>query len=92
MSSSSRCLNNLRTQSGQMVTEAILIMVMLFAFTALVASFFKGEELFRQLITGPWRNLSGMMQNGQWADPAAGAISHPNAHGRHSTIEGEEAR
>ncbi|HMN68264.1 MAG TPA: hypothetical protein PKC28_06960 [Bdellovibrionales bacterium] len=83
---------NLRAQGGQMITEAILIMVMTLGFTMLVANFFKSEEMFRKLLTGPWASLSGMLQNGVWAPAGTGAAAHPNSHGRHIAIEGELAR
>ena len=79
-------------QKGQLIVEAVLIIVMLMGFTFMVANYFKNSEVLRQLITGPWANLSGMLQNGVWAEPAKGAISHPNAHMRHISIEGEDAK
>ena len=82
----------LRGQAGQGVTEAILILVLLMGFTFLVGNYFKNQQVFRQLITGPWQHLAGMLQNGVWAPAATGAAFHPNSHGRHIVITGEEAR
>lgn len=79
-------------QSGQMIVEAVLIIVMLMAFTMMVANYFKKNELLKQLISGPWQNLAGMLQNGVWAPPAVGAVIHPNAHTRHIVITGEEGK
>lgn len=79
-------------QSGQMIIEAVLIIALLFAFTAIVASFFRNEEVFKRLITGPWTNLAGMLQNGVWQPPEDGAVAHPSGHGRHVVIQGELAR
>lgn len=75
-----------------MITEAVLIIVMLMGFTVLVANYFKSNEVLKQLITGPWAHLSGMLQNGVWATPQAGALIHPNSHDRHVVITGEEVR
>jgi hypothetical protein len=83
---------NIASQAGQMITEAILIMVLLMSFTFMAAKFFKDKEIFRQLITGPWSNLAGMIQNGVWAPVGPGSASHPNSHGRHIAIQGESAR
>lgn len=83
---------NLRSQSGQMITEAILMLVALMAVTFAVANYFKSEELLRQLISGPWQNIAGMLQNGVWAPPGPGALAHPAGHGRHVGIAGEGAR
>lgn len=82
----------LASQGGQMITEAILILVLLFGFTFLVANYFKNNEVLKQMITGPWQNLAGMLQNGVWATPEAGAVIHPNGHTRHIVITGEKAR
>jgi hypothetical protein len=83
---------NLRKQSGQMILEAVLIITMLFAVTGLIASFFRNEEVVKRLVSGPWQNLAGMMQNGVWKPASEGAISHPNAHGRHVVIQGDTPR
>ncbi len=87
-----RKLPSLRSQAGQGITEAILIIVMLVGFTFAVANYFKDQDVLKQIITGPWQTLSGMLQNGVWATPQAGAIMHPNGHGRHIVITGEEAQ
>lgn len=87
-----RALPNLKSQRGQGITEAILIIVMLVGFTFATANYFKDQEVLKQIITGPWKTLSGMLQNGVWATPEAGAISHPNGHHRHVVIDGEDAK
>ena len=73
--------NPLRSQTGQMATEMILIMTMLLALTFAISAYFKNDEVFKKLVTGPWQNLSGMIQNGVWATPADGMKNHPNHHG-----------
>lgn len=85
-------MRRLNGQKGQMVTEAVLIMVVLMAFTTLVARYFRDKEVLRQLISGPWVSLAGVLQNGVWLPRERGAISHPNGHTRHITIQGESAR
>lgn len=83
---------SIRSQGGQLIVEAVLIIVMMMGITMLTANYFKNSEVLKQLITGPWAHLSGMLQNGVWAPPGAGALSHPNGHERHVVITGEEAR
>lgn len=80
---------NLASQGGQLIIEAILIIVVLMAVTFTIANFFKSQELIKQLITGPWQSLAGVIQNGVWGTPAATNASHPNGHGRHIVITGE---
>lgn len=82
----------MKNQRGQMMTEAVLIMVVLMAITLMVAKFFKDKEVLKQLISGPWVALSGMLQNGVWVAPDKGTLSHPNGHTRHITIQGEPAK
>lgn len=83
---------SLRSQSGQLIVEAVLIIVILMATTFATAKFFKGEELLKKLVQGPWQSLAGMLQNGVWGTPEATAISHPNGHGRHIVIQGEPSQ
>lgn len=87
-----RSLRLLANQGGQQVTEAVLIMVLFMAFTLMVAQFFREKEVLKQLVSGPWVNLAGMLQNGVWQPINKGAISHPNSHSRHISIQGESAR
>jgi hypothetical protein len=82
----------LSSQKGQMVTETILILVLFMGVTFTIANYFKNEEVLKKLISGPWLNLSGMLQNGVWGTPDATADSHPNGHGRHVVIDAEHAQ
>ena len=81
----------LGNQAGQLIVEAVLIVVLLMAVTFTVAHYFKEKEFIKQLITGPWQNLAGLIQNGVWLPPAKSNGSHPNGHGRHVVITGEHA-
>jgi hypothetical protein len=83
---------DLSGQSGQAITEAVLILVMLFGFTFMVANYFKKQEVLKQLVSGPFAYLAGMLQNGEWATPEQGAPMHPTSHARHMAIEGEKAQ
>lgn len=83
---------SLKSQRGQMVTEAILILVVFMAVTFAIAQFFKDQELLKKLISGPWQNMAGMLQNGSWGTPEATAESHPNSHVRHISIQGVVAQ
>lgn len=83
---------NLRSQSGQMITEAILILVMLLGVTFAAASYFKDKELLKHMIQDPWQSLAGMLQNGAWGPPDKTNAAHPNGHFRHIVIQGEPAK
>jgi hypothetical protein len=82
----------LGSQKGQAITEAVLILIMMFAIVFAVANYFKDKEVLKQLITGPFANLAGMFQNGVWQPPDKGAASHPTGHFRHISIQGEGVR
>ena len=84
--------NPIQNQSGQLIVEAVLILVVLMGVSMAVANYFKENEVLKTMISGPWANLSGMLQNGVWATPAAGGAIHPNAGGRHVAIIGEPAK
>jgi len=82
----------LKNQRGQAIIESVLIITILFGFTFMAAQYFKNEDFLRRLITGPFVNLSGLLQNGIWAPPAVGAASHPSKHYRHIVITGDPVR
>ncbi len=77
-------------QGGQMITEAVLILVILMMVTFSVAAYFKNNEVVKTLVSGPWQNLAGMLQNGVWGPPNKTSIVHPNSDGRHITKDGEK--
>lgn len=77
---------------GQAITEAVLILVIFLGFTFAVASYFKDQEVLKRLITGPFTQLAGLLQNGVWAPAETGAALHPTAHGRHMVVVGEGVR
>lgn len=79
-----------RNTSGQFVVEAILIIVIFFGVTVFIAGQFKQNQVVASLISGPWRNLSGILQNGIWAPPNASMSRHPNNQSRHVSFRGED--
>ena len=77
-----------------MVVEAILILVILFGITQAVSNYFKSNEVFKNMVEGPWKSLSSMIQNGVW-DPKGHTSSknlHPSYQDRHVSVEGESAK
>lgn len=81
---------NLKNQKGQLIVEAVLLMVVLFGITMAVSKYFASEQTLKALVSGPWQNLAGMIQNGSWGTPAATFALHPNAHARHISINSGE--
>lgn len=79
-----------KNNKGQMAVEMVLILSMLFIFVTIVSTQFRSQELVKNIVSGPWKVLSGMLQNGVWATPEDSMIQHPNAYNRHLTYEGEK--
>lgn len=83
---------SLRNQGGQLIVEAILILILLFGSTLAISAYFKNSELVKKLIQAPWTNLAGLIQNGVWQPVGQSNAAHPNGHGRHIVITGELAQ
>jgi hypothetical protein len=77
-------------KKGQAIIESILILTALLGVSTLTAKFFKDQEVFAQIVTGPWLKIAGMLQNGVWMPPADGMEFHPNARARHVTYESKD--
>jgi hypothetical protein len=80
----------LANQRGQFMIEGLLIMVVFMGLVAIVASFFKKNEIFENLVKAPWTSLAGMLQNGEWLATAQSQTMHPSQSGRHVTILGDK--
>lgn len=81
-----------RSQGGQMIVEAVLIITVLLGVTMLTVKYFKDNELIKGLIHGPWLSMAGMLQNGVWGPPDVTNRSHPTGHFRHIIVEGENVK
>lgn len=79
-------------EKGQAVIEAVLLSIVLLGAVLLVSRYFQQEELIRRIVSGPWQNLSGMIQNGVWAPPRISMKMHPNLHIRHVSLKGDDAK
>lgn len=82
----------LKEQSGQMIVEAVLIMTMLMGFAYFISSAIRGNEIFSRLVSGPWTNLSGVIQNGVWAPPNTGVKLHPANFDRRISLKGDDPK
>ncbi|MCB0422137.1 MAG: hypothetical protein KDD61_14155 [Bdellovibrionales bacterium] len=80
----------LRSQGGQMILEAILILVVLFGATLFIAEKLKSEEAFASVISKPWKSIAGMLENGYWEAPEASRTRHPNKLNRHISIKAKD--
>lgn len=87
-----KCSSQLNRQSGQMIVESVVIMLVLLTIMAVFTTTMKQNEIFSRLVVGPWQSLAGMLQNGAWGSPAQTMAFHPVFHDRRHTMIGEEAK
>lgn len=60
-----------------MTVEAVLILTLFLGIAIFVSNQFKQNELLASLVYGPWKNLSGMIQNGSWGEAEKTMDLHP---------------
>jgi len=65
------------SQSGQLIIEAILIMVLVLGITILLQNQFRDRNIIGSLVAGPWGAVAGMMSNGVWKSERDGRVIHP---------------
>ena len=70
-------MKRFRNQKGQMIIEMVLMMTVLLGAATFISSQFRETNLIAQLVSGPWRNLAGMIQNGVWSPASDGMTKHP---------------
>jgi len=77
----------LRSKSGQMTIEAILILMLMVSIFTLTQRKIKESGYFRQIVSGPWAHIAGMIENGVWKPVDEGKKTHPNVFGRRASPE-----
>lgn len=85
-------MKSLRNQSGQMFIETILVMMVLLGAIYFVGKEFRSNNFVAGLVSGPWKNLAGMIQNGVWGSPTVTMKMHPNRFERVVSPEGVDAK
>lgn len=80
----------LANQSGQMIIEYILLMVVLIGVGTAIVDFLKDQKFATKFTQDPWEKMNGMIQCGSWSPcgvetPAAGG--HPNNQNRVLTLD-----
>lgn len=82
-----------KNQKGQMIIEAILIMVIFLGVSRFVANSFKENELVKKLVKTPWVMLAAMIETGKWESDIETARSfHPNWDRMHVSLKGDSAQ
>lgn len=82
----------MKNRRGQMTVEIVLMITVVVFAAVMVAKFFRDEEIFGNLVSGPWSRLAAMIQNGVWAPYDDSMVQHPNSFGRVSSVRGDPAQ
>lgn len=67
----------LKKQKGQLIIEAMLIMMLALAAGVLIKKRFADKNFIGALVAGPWGQISGMASNGNWKKVEEGKSLHP---------------
>jgi hypothetical protein len=59
--------HQIKNKKGQLVVEAVLLMVLMLSIAAFVTKWLKDSEFAEKLAVEPLAKLSGMIQCGAWA-------------------------
>ena len=82
---------NIKNEKGQMVVEAVLIIVVLLGLGSMVTKALKQYEIGRKLTSEPWTLLSGMIVCGTWQPCRGNARGlHPSTRDRALTTRSSE--
>jgi hypothetical protein len=81
-----------KNESGQMIVEYLLLSAIIISISVMVSTALRSNEMLGQLVSAPWRSLSGMIQNGSWGEPEATMIRHPNNHSSSSSLRGDKIK
>ena len=68
---------NKNLQSGQLILEGILLMMIFLGVAMLVKNQFSEKNLIGALAAGPWASISKMMSDGTWDRTKTEGESHP---------------
>lgn len=82
----------IKNQSGQIVVENLLLLVLMVGITSLAFKTLRQQEVVRSLLGAPWGKLSGMIQCGTWSKLENGqrscaAGNHPMSRDRNISLK-----
>ena len=69
--------DNHASEKGQLVLEAILLMVLFLGVAVAVKNKFSEDNIIGSLAAGPWASVSSMMSNGSWDKSKDEGEVHP---------------
>lgn len=72
-----------------MSVEMTIMLAFLVAVAVTVSTAFRDNDVFANLVSGPWQALAGLIQNGVWGTPESTMSQHPAQYTRFSSVEGD---
>lgn len=58
-----------KSQSGQLAVEMVMIIVLLLSLSIYASRYVRDRNLMGKLVSGPWKQISGMIETGNWQAP-----------------------
>lgn len=77
-------------QRGQMTIEMILLLSIFVGISLTVMRYANQQKWMENLVSGPWRPLQGMIEDGVWVDVKTSKDFHPSLKGRHGSFNGDD--
>lgn len=69
----------LRSSKGQVILEAVLLMVIMLGLWKFLSNqFIESNYMKKMMQDGPWPRLSGMIESGVWEKASSARAQHPN--------------
>ena len=66
------------SQKGQVLIEAVLLLVLMVGLWGAFSRYAKQQKWFESVVGGPWQSMRGMIENGVWDEPKKAQAKHPN--------------
>ncbi len=76
------------SQAGQMTVEMVLLLVVVLAIGLVIQRTFVHGEFANKLVSGPWDQVSGMIENGKFGKPDKTRGFHPGHGSHHLSVKG----
>ena len=81
-------VNTLKSQKGQLVVEAVLLLALTVAIFIAVSAQFRDQQVLANILSRPWNSVSSMVQDGVWKPNEL----HPAHRGRWVSVRGDDPR
>lgn len=78
----------MRNARGQMTIEMMLIIIIMLAMGMSLSKFAKRISLAKTFVSGPWKPLQAMIENGVWIAADSKKL-HPHHRGRHGSYNAD---